>query len=185
MDGVVTVPPGLFNGMLYIADVTGDGVTAGIGVAVYLRSGEFPPLTEGDLVHLRGRWDSYRGEMELVLEGPDQLWKLASRSPLRPLTLAPREVCESVEGRLVTLRGVVIGWQGDSIFLSDPSDPTAEVVRVTVRSSLQWKRPFVYRGEIWQVTGVVSQFAGKSPWNGGYRVLVRYPQDMVCVSTLP
>jgi hypothetical protein len=171
--------------MLYIADQTADGVTAGIGVAVYLRQGEFPPLAEGDLVHLRGSWNSYRGEMELELAGPEGIWKLGSRTPLQPLALPPHEVCESVEGRLVTLRGVVTGWQGDSIFLADPAQPDAAPVRITVRSSLPFKRPYVNRGEIWQVTGVVSQFARKSPWNDGYRLLVRYPQDLVCLSAPP
>jgi hypothetical protein len=185
LNGVVTAPPGLFNGMMYIADVTGDGVTAGIGVAVYLNRGEFPPLAEGDLVHLAGRWHSYRGEMELVVEGPEQVWKLSAGTPLRPLALAAHEVCESVEGRLVTLRGVIAGWQGDSIFLADPAQPDAEPLRVTVRSSLPFKRPYVNRGEVWQVTGIVSQFARQSPWNDGYRLLVRYPQDMVCVSASP
>jgi hypothetical protein len=185
LDGVVTVPPGLFNGLMYVADVTGDGVTAGIGVAVYLRQGDFPLLAEGERVHLAGHWSSYRGEMELVLDGPEGVWKVSAGAPLRPLPLAAHEVREAVEGRLVTLRGVVAGWQGDSIFLADPTEPEAEPIRVTVRSSLSWRRPYVNRGEIWQVTGVVSQLAARSPWNGGYRLLVRFPQDMVCVSLSP
>ncbi len=82
----------------------------------------------------------------------------------------------------MTVRGVVVGWQGDSLFLADPAQPEADPVRVTVRSSLPWRRPYVNRGEVWQVTGVVSQLAARSPWNGGYRLLVRYPQDLVCVS---
>ncbi len=52
---------------------------------------------------------------------------------------------------------------------------------MTVRSSLDWKRPYVNKGERWRVTGIVSQFAREHPWNGGYRVLVRYPPDLVRV----
>jgi hypothetical protein len=176
---VVTVPPRLFNGSMYVADVAGDGVTAGIGANVYLRRGEFPPLVEGDRVWLRGRWNSYRGEMELVLASPQDVWKLQSGPALRPLPVWAHSVCESVEGRLVTFTGAVVGWQGDSLLLADPTHPAAEPVRVTVRSSLPWKRPFVYKGEVWQVTGIVSQFARKAPWNGGYRVLPRYVADLV------
>ena len=36
-------------------------------------------------------------------------------------------------------------------------------------------------GEVWQVTGIVSQFATAAPWNDGYRILVRYPSDLVRV----
>jgi hypothetical protein len=91
------------------------------------------------------------------------------------------DIGESLEGRLVSFSGIVSGWQGDSIFLSDPNQPNTEAVRVTVRSSLEWRRPYVNKGERWQVTGIVSQFARESPWNGGYRVLVRYKTDLVKV----
>ncbi len=176
---VVTVPPNLFNGSIYVADVAEDGATAGIGVMVYLHSGDFPPLVEGDRVWLHGRWDSYRGEMELVLAGPQDIWKLDSAAPAKPLPVQAHTVCEAVEGRLVTLHGAVAGWQGDSLLLVDEEHPASAPLRVTVRSSLAWKRPFVHKGEVWQVTGVVSQFARKAPWNDGYRVLVRYPSDLV------
>ncbi len=176
---VVVAPPGLFNSSIYVADVTGDGVTAGIGVNVYLRRGDYPPLEAGDVVLVRGRLDSFRGETELVLDTPDQIWRLAGGAALQPLTVTPGEVGEALEGRLVTLDGVVTGWQGDSIFLGDPDHPEVEPVRVTVRSTLTWKRPYVRMGEAWRVTGVVSQFAREAPWNGGYRILVRWQNDLV------
>jgi hypothetical protein len=177
-EAVVTVPPGLFNNSIYVADAAGDGQTAGIGANVYLSQGDFPPLVEGDRVRLRGRWHSFRGEMELVIEGPQGVWKLQEGRPLAALPVWAHMVCESVEGRLVTFDGLVSGWQGDSLLLVDPSHPASAPLRVTVRSSLAWKRPYVHKGEIWHVTGVVSQFARKRPWNDGYRVLVRYPQDL-------
>jgi hypothetical protein len=179
IQAVVTAPPGLFNDSMYVADVAPDGATAGIGANVYLRTGDFPPLVEGDFVGLRGRWSSYRGEMELVVGGPQDVWKLRSGPPLRPLAVWPHRVCESVEGRLVSFAGMIVGWQGDSLLLVDPAHPAATPLRVTVRSSLPWKRPYVYKGEIWQVTGVVSQFARSAPWNGGYRILPRYVEDLV------
>jgi hypothetical protein len=176
---VVVAPPGLFNSTIYVADVTGDGVTAGIGVNVYLRRGDYPPLAAGDLVLVRGRLDSFRGETELVLDKPDQIWRIAGGAPPQPLAVTPGVIGESLEGRLVTLHGVVTGWQGDSIFLGDPDDPEMEPVRITVRTTLAWKRPYVRLGEAWQATGIVSQFARETPWNGGYRILVRWENDLV------
>lgn len=182
--GVVTAPPGLYNATIYIADPAPDytqGPLAGIGINVYLHNGEFPALTEGDRVLVRGLLRSFRGEMELQLETPEQIRRLDSSAPLQPLPVTVTEVGEALEGRLVSFSGIVSGWQGDSIFLSDPNQPNSEAVRVTVRSSLTWKRPYVNKGERWQVTGIVSQFARESPWNGGYRVLVRYKEDLVKV----
>jgi hypothetical protein len=184
VEAIVTVPPGLFNNSIYVADIAGDGQTAGIGANVYLSQGDFPPLVEGDHVRLRGRWHSFRGEMELLVEGPQDVWKLQDGHPLAPLPVWTHTVCESVEGRLVTFDGLVSGWQGDSLLLVDPAHPASAPLRVTVRSSLSWKRPYVHKGEIWHVIGVVSQFARKRPWNDGYRVLVRYPQDLVRIDPL-
>ncbi|MFO7635338.1 MAG: lamin tail domain-containing protein [Caldilinea sp.] len=176
---VVVAPPGLFNSNIYVADIAGDGVTAGIGINVYLRRGEYPPLEAGDLILLRGRLDSFRGETELIVDTPERIWRIESGAVLQPLPVRAGEIGESLEGRLVTFRGVVTGWQGDSFFLGDPGDPEAEPVRVTVRSTLSWKRPYVKKGEVWQATGLVSQFAREAPWNGGYRILVRWQHDLV------
>ena len=180
-DAVVTAPPGLYNASFYVADPAPDiaaGPYAGIGIQVYLRNGVPPPLVEGERVRLRGELRSFRGEMELFLERPDQIWPLGQIALLEPLPVEMSEINESVEGQLVSLRGTVGGFSRDSIFLVDPANPETEV-QVTVRSSLGWRRPYVNDGEIWEVTGIVSQFARSAPWNGGYRVLVRYEGDLV------
>ncbi len=176
--GVVIAPPGLFNASMYVADPAGDGVTGGLGVRVYLRHGQLPPLAEGDWVLVRGVTKSFRGEMEIRLDDPAQVWRIEGGAPLAPLLVTIAEIGESLEGRLVRFSGVVSGWQGDSIYLADPDRPDVEPVRVTVRSSLGWKRPYVEKGERFIVTGVVGQFAKEKPWNGGYRVLVRYEDDL-------
>lgn len=180
-EAIVVAPPGLFNQSIYVADPAPppDGPIAGIGINVYLRRGDFPSLQVGDLVHVRGVLTSFRGEMELQMERPDQIWRVGEGKLLLPLPVRPHEITESVEGRLVTFSGAVSGWQNDSIYLVDPADPLAEPVRVVVRTSLNWKRPYVNKGEIWQVTGIVSQMAYAAPWNGGYRVLVRVKGDLV------
>jgi len=179
--GVVTVPPGLFNSTFYVADpaLPPNEKTAWLGIQVYLRRGVFPQLAEGDRVDAQGKMHSFRGEREIRVERPEDIWRVGPGEPLQPLPIAIADVGESLEGRLVTFEGVVSGWQGDSIFLGDPAQPDAEPVKVTVRSSLGWRRPYVNRGEHWRVTGIVSQFTAAAPWNGGYRVLVRFPKDLI------
>jgi hypothetical protein len=177
-EAIVTAPPGLFNASMYVADPAADGATGGLGIQLYLRNGEFPPLAEGDRVLVSGWTTSFRGEMEVALDTPAQIWRVEGGAPLAPLPVAVGEIGEALEGRLVSFTGVVSGYQGESIFLSDPADPDAEPVRVTVRSSLSWRRPYVNEGDRFTVVGIVGQFAREKPWNGGYRVLVRYPEDL-------
>ncbi len=179
---VVIAPPGLYNASIYVADPAPnilEGPYAGIGINIYLRKGEFPALQAGDHVLVRGVLRSFRGEMELQLDRSDQIWRIDSGLPLQPLPVTLPEIGETVEGRLVTFTGMVSSWQGDSIYLIDPAMPAAPPVRVTIRSSLAWKRPFVQKGQIFTVIGVVSQMASNVPWNGGYRVLVRFKEDLV------
>lgn len=109
----------------------------------------------------------------------NDLWPLDHGLPLQPLPVIVADIGESLEGRLVTVTGEVSGWQGDSIFLIDPTIPEAPAVQITVRSSTGWRRPYVNKGQRWQATGIVSQFARESPWNGGYRILVRGERDLV------
>ncbi|HMN28330.1 MAG TPA: lamin tail domain-containing protein, partial [Caldilineaceae bacterium] len=182
--GVVTLPPGLIDHVIYVADPAAFpfGPFAGAGIQVYLRKGEFPTLHEGDQVRIRGWLNSHRGELELTADQPDKITLIATGAPLLPLSMHGSQLGEQLEGRLVTLRGVVVGWQGDSILLADPTHPEAEPVRVVVRSSLGWQRPYVQKGDVWQATGIVSQLAKEAPWNGGYRVLVRHEDDLVRIS---
>jgi hypothetical protein len=126
----VTAPPGLFNSSIYVADPVPDPTGsmlafAGSGIHVYLRNGHFPPLQEGEWIKVRGRLDSFRGEMELELRSGGQVQRLEIGAPLLPAPVASSDIGEKLEGRLVTFTGVVSGWQGDSLYLADPMSPTA------------------------------------------------------------
>jgi hypothetical protein len=184
----VVVPPGLFPSAIYVADAARDGngaplPIAGLGIQVYLSAGDFIPMQEGEWVLVRGGVvKSFRGEMEIQVDEPGQVWPFEAGTPLAPLPTTISAIGESLEGRLVTFTGFVTGWQGDSLYLGDPTNPGAPSIRVTVRSSLGWKRPYVQKGELFQVTGVVSQFGTASPWNDGYRILVRYESDLVKIA---
>jgi DNA/RNA endonuclease YhcR with UshA esterase domain len=168
---------------IYVADPARypNGPFAGAGIQVYLRRGDYPQLLEGDLVRVRGWLESFRGELQLVVDRPDQITRTAPGAYLLPLSITVGQVGEKMEGRLVTFRGRVTGIQGDTVYLVDPLRPRAGSVRVVIRKTLGWTPPAITRGEVWEVTGIVSQFAYEAPWNGGYRVLVRVPGDLVRV----
>jgi hypothetical protein len=184
----VVEPPDLYPSAIYVAEAAPDGSgallsVAGLGIQIYLNGGDFIPMQEGDWVLVRGGVvKSFRGEMEIQVSEPGQVWPYEVGTPLIPLPITISEIGEALEGRLVTFTGMVTGWQGDSLYLGDPANPDAPSIRVTVRSSLGWKRPYVQKGEQFQVIGIVSQFGTAAPWNDGYRVLVRFKTDLVLLS---
>ena len=123
-----SLSPGLFNSAIYVADpaLPPNDKTAWLGVQVYLRRGNFPQLSEGDRVDIRGIMHSFRGEREILVERPEDIWRVGPGEPLQPLPIETSEVGEPLEGRLVTFEGIVTGWQGVSIFLGDPNNADAE-----------------------------------------------------------
>lgn len=177
--GVVTLEPGRLHSLIYLAQPAADHVIAGSGLRVYLPWGDFPALREGDWVEARGLLQSFRGERELRPAGPSGVVRLEAGAPLLPQVIALAQVGEGVEGQLVRFEGVIAATDGDSLFLADPAAPGLPPMRVIVARSLGWPPPVAAAGELWQVTGIVSQSARAAPWNGGYRVLVRAPADLV------
>lgn len=186
-DAIVTVPPGLFGRTIYVADPAEPPYEqfAGSGIHLYLAQGEYPPLQEGDRIRVGGVLSSYRGELELYVREPSQILYLGGGAPLRPITTTVSAIGEPLEGRLVTFQGIVTGWQEDSIYLADPARPNLPAVRVAIRDTVGWQRPYVNKGDLWSVTGVVSQLAWEAPWNGSYRVNPRYEDDLVRIRRAP
>ena len=176
--GVVILPPGLLHSTLYIAQEGGPDATCGTGLRVFLPTGDFPPIAPGDLVTAHGRLTTFRGERELLLDAPTAIALVGAGVLPQPIVTQPAAIGEALEGRLVTFSGRVAGVDGDSLYLDDPAHPDAPIVRVMVARSLGWPRPAALPGQYWRVTGVVSQMARAAPWNGGYRVLVRWPADL-------
>jgi hypothetical protein len=179
--GVVILPPDLLHSTLYIAQVN-EGGGCGPGLRLFLPTGNFPPLAPGDEVTARGTLTTFRGERELLLVLSGDVSRIAAGALPQPIATGPAAIGEALEGRLVTFSGRIAWADGDSLYLADPDQPEAPPVRVLVARSLGWPRPAALPGQQWRVTGVVSQMARAAPWNGGYRVLVRWPADLELLS---
>ena len=163
LEGQVTVLPNLFDDQnIYIQDATG-------GMLVYLRSGEWPPLSEGQWVRVNGRLDTFYGEREISLVRIDDIKTMQPAAPPLPLAMRTGEVGETHEGRLVQLSAPVTGyWKETTLYLDDGSGE----VRITIKPGTGIRRPYVQIGEVWTVVGVVSQS------ESGYRVLPRRESDV-------
>jgi hypothetical protein len=182
--GRVTVAPGVFGDReAYIGDREG-------GLKLYLRPKAMvlPPVQEGHSVIATGVLKDYRGERELVLERPDDLW-IDGREPValvEPRGLPTGDVGEHTEGLLARLVGLVTDVHGSAMTIDDGSGPA----RVVVRRPPGVTMPAYVDGDVASVVGVVGQYAPKRPWRGGYRLTPRsatdfLPHDAAPKLTLP
>ncbi|MCD6288917.1 MAG: lamin tail domain-containing protein, partial [Anaerolineae bacterium] len=165
--GQVTVPPTVFGRSIYIQDASG-------GIQVYAGHHPWPQLQEGDWVEVQGRVADFHGESEIQIKREDGVRVLGRGKPPAPALIRCDLVGEAYEGMLVMVVGRVTGFGRREIRLSDGR---AEV-RVYVRGNLGWRRPWVERGQWWSAIGVVSQYVRARPYEGGYRLLPRYEDDL-------
>jgi hypothetical protein len=165
--GVVTLPPGLFGRSIYIQDATG-------GVRVYLRGGDYPRLAAGDRLRVTGWTRLYYGEVEISTPDAGYLAALGPGALPAALRASTGRVGEAHEGRLALVMGRAVKYEPNAILLDDGSGP----VRVYFPDELGWRRPYVRIGDWWVARGVVSQYAAKAPYEGGYRLIPRLKGDV-------
>jgi hypothetical protein len=168
--GQVTVPPPLFGEKtLYIQDSTA-------GIMIYTSKTDYLPLAEGDWLVLRGEAYDYHGEREIrIYSDSDLLLHQGAGEPLKPTVIKTGQVDEEHEGLLAIIAGRVIGYERYAIHLDDGTGP----VRVYIERGTDIKKPWVEEGQRFSLIGIVSQYAKEKPYEGGYRLLPRYPSDLL------
>jgi hypothetical protein len=149
VEGVISVPPGAFDGGFAIQDRTG-----GLWV---LPPSTGLPLRIGQRVRVHGTLDLRHGQLSLQ---PAAIQPLGMRAPPLPLRLATGRVDDDAEGWLVRVAGRVIGeavhdapW-GWRVTLDDGSGPVT--VFVDAETDVD---PAVFRpGERVDVTGFTGRY---------------------------
>ncbi|MEA3337558.1 MAG: lamin tail domain-containing protein, partial [Chloroflexota bacterium] len=176
IEGQVTVLPDVHaRNQIYIQDASG-------GLRVYLRSAEWPPLSEGQWVRVNGRLKLYKGEQQISLTRIDDIKTMHPGAPPEPHLVASGEIGEANEGRLVQLTAPISGfWGRTTLYLDDGSGEA----KITIREGTGIERPYVTVGDLWTVVGVVSQWDDQPPYDAGYRILPRRPSDLWQGGTAP
>ncbi len=170
VSGRVTLPPGVVDARTaYIGDET-----AGVRLFLEPKGAAFPAWSEGDRVAAVGRLKDYHGERELVLARPADARVDGPGPTVEPFVAATGDLGEALEGRLVAIAGRVAVERASRLVLDDGSGPAvAALPRGTGRP---W--PVVAPGAWGSVTGVVGQYAARSPWTGGHRLTPRGVADL-------
>ena len=167
--GQLTAAPGMMGDRLvYIQD-------GSVGLAVYLGKGDYPPLAEGQWLRATGRLRNYHGELQLYVSAPGDLQSFDAEPPVGFVRVQTGAVGEAWEGLLVAVEGRVTDLESTAIVLDDGSGP----VRVYFREGGEADRPKVKRGMLLRAVGIVSQYAQREPYVGGYRILARRDSDVL------
>lgn len=175
LTGRVTLPAPLFGRRLvYMQDDTG-------GIAVYLGRGDWPALLPGQRVTVLG-YSRLRssGRFEIYVRNN---W-LVSVAPPDDAGVAPRVVTQvdaRVAGQLVTLTGRVTRLESTAVWLDAGAGP----VRVFFASTTGLRRPRAVRGEVWTVTGIVTELTATKTRAAGWQIQPRFAGDVRSVSAEP
>ncbi|MCS6910302.1 MAG: lamin tail domain-containing protein [Anaerolineales bacterium] len=165
--GRVTAPAPLFGRRtIFIQDDTG-------GIAVYLGRGDWPPLEVGQTVSVFGyQRRRASGRIEMYARN---LWHIAIAAP-DGFGATPRtgvRVSAETSGQLVTISGRVVRLESSAFWLDDGSG----AVRVFFASTTGVRRPKVARGQLWTVTGIVTEMSATRTRAAGWQLQPRFAND--------
>ena len=168
--GRITVPPGVFSGRVaYLQDQTS-------GIRVYLPKDHRAWAQLGDRWEVTGHIGLYHGELQLKVSDRGDIRDLGSGDPPHPLPIGSSVMVEPYEGMLVMLDGWAVDFERGGHFWADDGTGWA---RVYLDRDTYIRRPWMEVGQPLQVAGIVSQYTNDDPPVGGYRLLPRYPYDLV------
>ena len=168
--GQLTVLPGTFDDRTaYLQDSSS-------GIRVYLPKDHRLAANLGGRLEVAGHTRSYHGELQLVVEERSDIHWLAPGDPLPPLPIGTGVMVEPYEGTLVMLSGWVVECAAGGSFWADDGSGWAHVY---LDPDAGLGHPCQEVGQPVRVVGVVSQYQSGDTSGDGYRLLPRYPEDIV------
>ena len=168
VEGVVTVPDGLFDAGFAMQDGTA-------GIYVFHPDGFPQELTLNAVVQVSGVITQVNGLLQIVPGDPTSDVVVTGESPpLPPLEVSTGNIGEGTEGWLVVVRGTVVDRDGDTFTVDDGSGPA--VVFISPATGIDISGVAV--GQTITVVGFSGQFDPDPPFEEGYRIQPRFQEDV-------
>lgn len=157
ISGYVTAPPALLsNQYFYIQDETA-------GIQVYKYEGNFPTLSLGQKVRIKGEvYEAYQ-EFRIKISSIEVFDEIRAIYPKE----VP-EINESNEGQLVSLRGLYLKSYSGGFYIKVKE----EEVKISIQANTKISKPKMERDDLISVVGIASQY------NDSYRLLPRFQDDI-------
>lgn len=168
VEGVVTVPAGLFDAGFAMQDGTG-------GIYVFHPQGFPQVLMPYQVVQVTGVLTEVNGLLEIAPGDPATDVVLTGQSPpIAPLEVRTGAIGEETEGWLVSIEGTVIAQDHDTFVIDDGSGPA----QVYIAPGTGISTAGIAVGKAVTVVGFSGQFDPEPPFEEGYRVLPRFQNDV-------
>ncbi len=175
VSGVLTTPAGLFEAGTgaFIQDGTG-------GIALHLRSADWPLLSVGSTVLATGTVESRYGQTTLRLAGAADISLSDEVGGVEPIDVQTGAAAEPVEGLLIRVRGLIVGGPKrlSDGFAVDLDDGTGRL-RVLAAAGSGILPDDLHRGVDVELIGVLGQRDSSGSGTSGYRLYLRSAEDVV------
>ena len=150
------------------------------GVSLYLASADWPPLSIGTDVQVRGRMESRYGLTTLRLDTSADLVVVGSGPPFDAVILDTGAAGDASEAQIVSVRAVVTGGaetlvDGFAVTVDDGSGP----LRVLAAAATGISPDHLPSGANVELTGVLGQRDASGTGQAGYRLHLRNGSDIV------
>lgn len=166
IQGTVTVTPGtLSKQYFYIEDVTS-------GIQIYSYYGDFPTLSLGDIVRVKGELTEMAKERRIKISSPADVTIIQSGKPSEPNHITIEEIGEEYEGEYVKVRGIVSKTSGSTFYIYGSGE-----VQVVIRETTNIYKPKMRKGDKVEISGIVSQYKDH------YRILPTRQSDVIVLSS--
>lgn len=163
VQGTIDAAPGVFDKAFkkfYIQDATA-------GIAVYFKDGGLTKLVEGDLITVKGKLSTFKGEREINVVAASDINRLKTTAPLDPINAKTGDLSEKNQGMLLMLSGKVTGTH-NGIFIDDGSG----TAHIYISNATGIKASNVQLGASMQIIGISSVFSSD------YELLPRTDADI-------
>ena len=125
ISGVVTALPGTFGDQIMFID----------GIQVYANNKDWPALTIGDLVTIKGTLSTSHGEERIKIKTATDVLITGQQTLTATITTSD-QISDMVEGQLVVVEGLVAERNGDRLSLED--DAGSMTIVAYMKTGLSW-----------------------------------------------
>lgn len=159
--GLVAVKPGILGSRYFY-------IVGSPGLQIYNHNQEFPKLSIGDRIEVKGELSKAYGEWRLKTDDKFDIRKIDHPGKPKPQNFDIAQIEENYEGGLASIQGEITEMKGSYFYVDDGT----EEIKTYIKQNTGIDDEKFSTGDLVKTTGIVSERSGE------YRILPRKPEDI-------